>query len=36
MTLLQSLGPHLPVLLTFLGVLLLSIVTALIAVLADY
>jgi hypothetical protein len=36
MTLLQSLAPNLPVILTFLGVLLFSMLTAVIAVLADY
>lgn len=36
MSLLQSLGPHLPHLLAFFGVLLLSVVTAVIALLADY
>lgn len=32
---LQSLGSHLPVVFTFLGVLMLSVVTAVIAILAD-
>ncbi len=36
MNLIQSLGPNLPVLLAFLGVLVLSIVTAVIALLSDY
>lgn len=36
MSLLQSLGPNLPVILMFFGVLLLSVVTAVIALLADY
>ena len=32
----DALGPHLPTLLAFFGVLLLSVVTAVIALLADY
>jgi len=36
MSLIQSLEPSLPVILMFLGVLLLSVVTAVIALLADY
>ena len=36
MTLLESLGPHLPTVAAFFGVLLLSVVTAVIALLADY
>lgn len=36
MTLLQSLGPSLPTVLMFFGVLLFSLATAVIAMLADY
>ena len=36
MTLIQALGPQLPTVLMFFGVLLLSIATAVIALLADY
>lgn len=36
MNLIQALGPHLPTLLMFFGVMLLSIATAVIALLADY
>ena len=36
MTLIQALGPHLSTLLVFFGVMLLSTVTAVIALLADY
>lgn len=36
MTVIESLGPHLPAVLAFFGVLLLSVVTAVIALLADY
>jgi hypothetical protein len=36
MTLIESLGSSLPMVLTFFGVLLLSVTTALIALLADY
>lgn len=36
MTLIQDLGPHLPTLLMFFGVLALSVATAVIALLADY
>ena len=36
MTLFDALGPNLPAVLAFFGVLLLSVVTAVIALLADY
>jgi hypothetical protein len=36
MSLIQSLGPDFPALVAFFGVLLLSVVTAVIALLADY
>lgn len=36
MTVIEFLGPHLPTVLAFCGVLLLSVVTAVIALLADY
>jgi hypothetical protein len=36
MTLIESLGPNLPTVLMFLGVLLLSTIAAVVAVLADY
>ena len=36
MTFIDTLGPHLPTVLAFFGVLLLSVVTAVIALLADY
>ena len=36
MTLLQSLGPHLSLVIMFFGVLLMSVAKAVVAVLADY